>query len=107
MIVWRALLADGQVVTYDGGNSPQPFLDQIIEFQLLDAGEVRVRLLPDKGERVVYRRRNEGFNQWTTCHIVGLVNLEHGLASLAEYGEDGVLKVGFVPEVQFTPAELA
>lgn len=107
MVVWRALLADGRVIEYDGDNTPQPFLDLIAEFQLVANGSVVVRLLPDAGERVIYRRRNEGFNRWTTCHIVGLVNLEHGLASLCEYGEDGVLKIGFVPAVEFTPAEVA
>jgi hypothetical protein len=105
--MWRAVLADGRVVEYDGTNSPQPFLDQIIEFQIIRNGAVIVRLLPDKGERVIFRRRNEGFNQFTTSYIVGLVNLEHGLASLCELGEDGVLKIGFVSEVQFTPAEMA
>lgn len=107
MIIWRALLADGRVVTFDGSNSPQSFLNDIIEFQLIQGGSVLVRVQPDKGERVIYRRRNEGFKQFTTCHIVGIVNLEHGLASLCELGEDGVLKIGFVPEVEFTAAEVA
>lgn len=107
MVIWRALLADGRVVVDDGTVSHESFLDQIIEFQLLDGNEVKVAVRPDVGERVVYRRRNEGFNKWTTCHIVGLMSREHGLAFLTEYGEDGVLKIGFVPEVQFTPAEVA
>lgn len=105
--LWRAVLADGRVVVYDGNNSPQGFLDQIIEFQVIRAGTVLVRLLPDQGERVIFRWRNEGFNRWTTSCVLGLVNLEHGLVSLAELGEDGCLKIGFVPEVQLTPAELA
>ena len=107
MVIWRALLADGSVVSYDGTNSHEPLLDRIVEFQLVHGGAVVVRVCPDVGERVVYRRRNEGFNTWTTCHIVGLMSREHGLAFLTEYGEDGVLKIGFVPEVQFTAAEVA
>lgn len=105
--MWRAVLADGRVVEFDGTNSPQPFLDQIVEFQILRAGVVVVRLLPDQGERVIFRRRNEGFNEFTTSIVVGLLNLEHGLASLCELGEDGCLKIGFVPAVEFTPAEVA
>lgn len=107
MVIWRALLADGSVVSYDGSNSHEPLLDQIIEFQLVHQGAVVVRVQPDHGERVVYRRRNEGFNTWTTCHIVGLMSREHGLAFLTEYGEDGVLKIGMVPSIEFTPTELA
>lgn len=107
MVFWRALLADGSVVAEDGVRSHEQFLDQMIEFQLVADGAVVVRVQPDTGERVVYRRRNEGLNTWTTCHIVGLMSREHGLAFLTEYGEDGVLKIGFVPEVQFTPAEIA
>lgn len=107
MISWRALLADGSVVAEDGIVSHEAFLDQMIEFQLVDGHSVVVRVQPDHGERVVYRRRNEGFNSWTTCHIVGLMSREHGLAFLTEYGEDGVLKIGMVPRIEFTPAELA
>ena len=107
MVIWRALLADGSVAVYDGTNSHEPLLDQIVEFQLVHQGAVVVRVQPDQGERVVYRRRSEGFNKWTTCHIVGLMSREHGLAFLTEYGEDGVLKIGMVPQIEFTPAELA
>lgn len=105
-MIWRALLADGRVVVYDGTNSHEPFLDQIIEFQLLDGIEIKVVVRPDAGERVVYRRRNEGFGQWATSHVVGLMSREHGLAFLTEYGDDGVLRIGFVAPVEFTPAEV-
>lgn len=107
MVFWRALLADGSVVVEDGVRSHEQFLDRMIEFQLIASGAVVVRVQPDQGERVVYRRRSEGFNTWTTCHIVGLMSREHGLAFLTEYGEDGVLKIGMVPSIEFTPAELA
>lgn len=106
MVTWRALLADGRVVVEDGTNSHEQFLDQMIEFQLIRSGAVVVRVQPDHGERVVYRRRSEGFNTWTTSHIVGLMSREHGLAFLTEYGEGGVLKIGMVPRVEFTSAEI-
>lgn len=107
--MWRAILADGRVETYDGSNSPQAFLDQIVEFQVVRGGAVVVSVRPDQGERVVYRRRVTATvgGHGSVAHVVGIVNLEHGLASLVELGEDGVLQMGFVPEVEFTAAEVA
>lgn len=104
--MWRALLADGRTIQYDGTNSPQPFLDQIIRFELLGPNGPVVALNPDKGERIIYRRRSQGFGEWSVGHVVGLLDLESGLAFLTEY-RDGCVSMGFVNPVEFTSVERA
>ena len=85
-------------------------LEKLFLRLFLEEEDLHVHLLVDTSESMTFGRPSKlryAKQLAAALGFVGLVNLEHGLASLAEYGEDGVLKVGFVPEVQFTPAELA
>lgn len=103
---WRATLADGKVVTEDGNNSPQAFVDQIIRFELIYQGVPQVVLEPKADERVLYRRRTAmSMNgEARVSMIVGLLSLSDGGHLVAELGNG---PVRFSRDVALTAAELA
>lgn len=106
--MWRALLADGRIVTSDTpGATPQLFLDQIVQFDVEHNGG-RVTVRPDRGERLIWRRRTDmrGLELRVT-HVVGLLDLESGLAFLTAIRPDGAVQLGFVDPVEFTSVEVA
>lgn len=79
--MWRAFLADGTVVSYDGLNSPQGFLDRIVRFDVLGPRGPLVSLTPESHQRVVFRwvREHRGGGQATPAGVkVGLLDRERG-----------------------------
>lgn len=103
---WRATLADGKVITEDGYNSPQAFLDQIIKFELIYQNVPQVVLEPNPDERVLYRRRTElSMNgEARVSVIVGLLSLSDGGHLVAELGNG---PVRFSRDVVLTDVEVA
>lgn len=111
--MWRATLADGRIVTYNGENSPQQFLDLIVEFAVFRAdGSVGVVVRPDAaaGERLVYRRRPTVKIDGTylhVAHVVGILHRDSGLAFITQLDENGAVNLGYVDPIEFTSVELA
>lgn len=94
MVVWRASLADGRTVVYDGDNTPQPFLDLIVRFEVLHGGRVVVVLEPKPEQRVVFRwdRGIRSGQQFQLGFKVGLLDRETGTALVCHYS-DGPMRV--------------
>lgn len=105
-MLWRATLADGRVITEDGNNTPQAFLDQIIRFELIYQGVPQVVLEPSLDERVLYRRRTElSMNgEARVSVIVGLLSKTDGGHLVAHLGNG---PVRFSRDVQLSDVETA
>lgn len=105
-MLWRATLADGRVVSEDGNNTPQAFLDQIVRFELIYNGMPQVVLEPLPGERVIYRRRTElSMNgEARVSVVVGLLDRESGGHLVAHLGNG---PVRFSRDVALTDLEVA
>lgn len=105
-MLWRATLADGRVITEDGVNSPQHFLDQIVRFELIYQNAPQVVLEPSPDERVLYRRRTElSMNGDTKVSvIVGLLSKTDGGHLVAHLGNG---PVRFSRDVKLTDVEVA
>lgn len=105
-VSWRALLADGRVISYDGDNTPQPVLDLIVRFEVLHGERVIVALEPQPYQRVVFRwdRAVRGGQQLQLGVKVGLVDRETGTALVCEL-TDGPMRV--TSNVVLTPEEVA
>lgn len=91
-MTWRATLADGRVITEDGTNTIQAFLDLIVRFELLHQGVPQLVLEPTASERVLYRRRTELSMDGTArvTFVVGLLSREDGGHLVAEVGNGPV-----------------
>jgi hypothetical protein len=79
--MWRAFLADGSIVQYDGTNSPQEFLNQIVRFDVLGKTGPLVSLTPESHQRVIFRwvREHRGAGQATVAGMkVGLLDKNQG-----------------------------
>lgn len=105
--MWRAHLADGRVVDHDGHNSPQPFLDLIVKFEVFAPnGAMLARLEPGPRDRLIWRwvRENNGRKQRTVGVKVGILNRDSGELDLRLF-ENGQ----WVPtdDVVLSEAELA
>lgn len=102
---WRALLADGRVITEDGNNTPQSHLDEIVKFELVYQGVPQVVLEPKPDERVIYRRRTEMTmnGEARVSVIVGLLSLVDGGHLVAHLGNG---PVRFSRDVVLTDLEL-
>lgn len=103
---WRATLADGRVITEDGNNSPQHFLDQVVRFELIYQGAPQVVLEPSPDERVLYRRRTElSMNgEARVSVIVGLLSKVDGGHLVAHIGNG---PVRFSRDVALSDVEIA
>jgi hypothetical protein len=79
--MWRAHLADGQVVDHDGSNTILPFVDSIVRFEVIGR-RGRVTVEPPFGHRVVFckeRAGGPGVQAVTTAYKVGLLDRTRGL----------------------------
>lgn len=106
MTSWRALLADGRVVAYDGDNTPQHFLDLIARFEVLHDGRIVVALEPRADQRVVFRW-DRGVRDGVAFQAgfkVGLVDRSTGSALVCEYGA-GPMRI--TDDVVLSPSEVA
>ena len=105
---WRALLADGRIVSDSDGQSPEAYVDSIVQFDVEHAGG-RLSVKPDVGERVVWRRRvhQRMSGEQHVQEIVGLLNRDTGVGVLAAVRPDGVVQLGFVDPVEFSKVEVA
>lgn len=103
-ISWRATLADGRVITEDGSNTPQAFLDQIVRFELIYNGMVQAVLEPSAGERVLYRRRTAMAvsGEARVSVVFGLLSLTDGGHLVAEIGNG---PVRFSRDIKLTDVE--
>ena len=91
-MTWRALLADGRVVSESPTTSPQHFLDQIVRFELIYNNAPQVVLEPLPHERVLYRRTTElSMNGDARVTVkVGLLDKSTGAHLIAELGNGPV-----------------
>ena len=76
--MWRAYLADGRVVEYDGDNSPQHLLPLIVRFEVFAANGAKIgEVDPGPRDRVIFRRIRE-----ITDGVVNEVGVKLGVLNL-------------------------
>ena len=104
MVAWRACLADGRTVTYDGHNTPQPVLDGSVRVEGTHAARVVTFVEPLPHQRVVFRwdRGLRGGQQFQVGFKLGLADRATGTALVCEYS-DGPMRV--TSDVVLTPEE--
>lgn len=99
--VWTAYLKDGRIITDDGDLSVDPFLDQIVRFQI---GNISWE--PTEDQRIVFRRRVSTTygNILGVQLVVGLLNSD-GRCQLAYHdGQTMVIRDGST-DIKWSEAE--